>query len=265
MTVLVLVETVLLAVLTVLVAGLLRAHGTVLRRLHQLDGGAAASSGGARSFELLPLAGAGAPRSVGPTDGDGGTEPAHDVDGETPGGEVVTTRVVDVRHNTLLLFLSSGCSSCEVFWDELSRPVDVPAGTRLLVVAQDARDESLGALLELAPPGVDVVLSSQAWRDYDVPGSPHVVYVDGPAGRIRGEGTGQSLRQVTELVARSSDLRAAPANADVLAGGLAGGRRLTSTASSGEDAVDRELLAAGVTPGDPRLWQAGGSEATDVE
>ena len=51
MNVLILVETVLLAVLTVLVAGLLRAYGTVLRRLHELDTTAKAS----REFELLPV------------------------------------------------------------------------------------------------------------------------------------------------------------------------------------------------------------------
>ena len=50
---LVLVETVLLAVLTVLVAGLLRAHGTVLRRLHQLDGGVLVSEG-TPAFALHP-------------------------------------------------------------------------------------------------------------------------------------------------------------------------------------------------------------------
>jgi len=38
-TVVVILEAVLLAVLTVLVAGLLRAYANVLRRLHKLDGG----------------------------------------------------------------------------------------------------------------------------------------------------------------------------------------------------------------------------------
>ena len=43
MTALLIVETVILAVLCVLVAGLLRGYASVLRRLHQLDGGAAAA------------------------------------------------------------------------------------------------------------------------------------------------------------------------------------------------------------------------------
>ena len=53
------------------------------------------------------------------------------------------------------------------------------------MVPQSPAEESLSDLVAMAPEGVDVVLSSQAWRDYEVPGSPHVVFVDGPSGRIR--------------------------------------------------------------------------------
>src|SRR5947208_275599 len=51
--VLVILQGVLLVVLTVLVAGLLRAHGAVLRRLHQLDGGASFSPE-TRDFAVRP-------------------------------------------------------------------------------------------------------------------------------------------------------------------------------------------------------------------
>jgi hypothetical protein len=236
MTTLVLIETVLLAVLTVLVAGLLRAYGTVLRRLHELDGGAA----GARSFDLLPVT---ASRPAAPAE----FGPAHDVAGETLDGEVVSARLVGVEHDTLLLFLSSGCASCEPFWSELSGPgsISLPARTRLLVVPQSAADESTAELRAMAPAGVDVVLSSDAWRDYEVPGSPHVVYVDGASGRIRGEGTGQSLRQVAEMLARSIG------DASLLTGDPV---PKPSRDLEQESEVDRELLAAGILPGDPRLY-----------
>jgi hypothetical protein len=230
MTSLVLVETALLAVLTVLVAGLLRAYGTVLRRLHELDGG------GRRSFDLQPAA------AKRPEFG-----PAHDIAGETLAGEVVTARVADVEHDTLLLFLSSGCSSCARFWTELATPgaLLLPAGARLLVVPQSAADESPAELAALAPDGIDVILSSDAWRDYEVPGSPHVVYVDGRTGRVRGEGTGQSLHQVAELLARSTG------DASFVRGAA-----LPKSARDlqQEDVIDRELLAAGILPGDPRLF-----------
>ena len=260
MTVLVLVEAVLLAVLTVLVAGLLRAYGTVLQRLHQLDGGATPAGG--RQFDLLPLAtpmpaldgptaaaATPAPAQAGPEFGE-----AHDIAGETLDGQLVSARVADVEHDTLLLFLSSGCSSCEVFWTELAQPVPLPAGTRLLVVTQGAREESRADLTAMAPPGLDVILSSEAWRDYEVPGSPHVVFVDGRTNRIRGEGTGQSLRQVSELLARSTG----DAGFVGVTGGV--GRAVSGDVRKGgrdaeqEALVDRELLAAGIVPGDPRLY-----------
>jgi len=236
MTVLVLVETVLLAVLAVLVAGLLRAYGAVLRRLHTLDHGGSAAP---RQFDLLPEP------TVRPAETEFG--PAHDITGETLSGEVVSARLVGVEHDTLLLFLSSGCATCAAFWSDLGvrGAFQLPPATRLLVVPQSAADESPEDLAAVAPEGVDVILSSDAWRDYEVPGSPHVVFVDGRTGRIRGEGTGQSMRQVTELLARATG------NAGFLTGDSL---PKSSRDRQQELSVDRELLAAGILPGDPRLY-----------
>jgi hypothetical protein len=235
--VLVLGETVLLAVLTVLVAGLLRAHGTVLRRLHQLDGG----PGGHREPPVFAIQ----PAAPAPPRGEDAGAAAHDVSGETPTGEIVTARVVDVDHDTLLLFLSSGCETCRVFWQELTGPVPLPGGTRMLVVTQSADTESPAELARLAAPGVDVVLSSDAWRDYEVPGSPHAVFVEGRTGRVRGEGTGQSLQQVARLLAQSTGDAAFVATPSAAK---------PARDAEQEAAVDRALLAAGILPGDPRLY-----------
>jgi hypothetical protein len=242
MTVLVIVETVILALLTVLVAGLLRAYAGVLARLHRLDGGVDRQSG-PRPFTLVPVA-----PSIPPTPpaADTGFGPAHDIEGETLSGELVHARVVGVEHDTVLLFLSSGCTSCAAFWDELHAPVPLPPHARLLVVAQSASDESVALLAAVAPKGVDVVLSSQAWRDYEVPGAPHVVLVHGPNGRIRGEGTGQSLRQVAELLAR--------ATGDASFVAPVGPLPKSARDQRDEAEVDRALLTAGILPGDPRLY-----------
>lgn len=239
MTVLMVLETVLLVVLTVLVAGLLRAYATVLRRLHALDGGAA--EGGPQSFAIDPVA---VPASM-PAPRESWTS-GHDIAGTTVGGELVSTRVVGVEHDTVLLFLSSGCASCGVFWDELAHAAALPANTRLVVVAQGDEIESRAALAAVAPPHLDVLLSTDAWRDYEVPGSPHVVFVEGRTGRVRGEGTGQSWTQVVQMLAR--------ATGDVT---LLDGR--PRAAKPDRDAeveaqVDRELMAAGIMPGDPRLY-----------
>lgn len=219
MTVLVSLETVLLVVLTVLVAGLLRGYASVLRRLHELEPDPSGLSLGA-----APLAE--------PTPRSDWTE-AHDLTGETLRGELVATRVTGVEHDTVLLFLSSGCASCQVFWDELATAAPLPTGTRLVVVAQGDEADDRAVLERLAGPHLDVVRSSQAWRDYEVPGSPHVVFVDGRTGRVRGEGSGQSWTQVRQLLDR-----AAKPDRDAQV----------------ETEVDRELLAAGILPGDPRLY-----------
>ena len=120
MTVLVAVETLLLAVLTVLVAGLLRAYGAVLRRLDTLDH---AAGSGPRQFDLQPgsTAQAAPPSEFGP---------AHDVAGVTLSGEVVTTRVVGVEHDTLLLYSF-------MFGPEMERPC--PMCTSLLEAWTDPR------------------------------------------------------------------------------------------------------------------------------
>lgn len=239
----VVVEAVVLAALTVLVAGLLRAYADVLRRLRRLDPDAAATDPG--PFRVTP----GTPA---PSTGEADEWPeAHDLHGQSPAGELLALRTVGVGHDTALLFLSAGCATCATFWEELRRPLElrVPPGVRLVVVTRGADAEDPAEIAALAPPGIDVVRSTDAWADYGVPGSPYVVLVDGASGRVRGEGTGQSWRQVAELLARSTGLPA------LVTGG-------PDPAKPGPDArresdVDRELMAAGILPGDPRLYAPG--------
>jgi hypothetical protein len=117
------------------------------------------------------------------------------------------------------------------------------------VVTRDEPDEDRAAIAELAPPGVTVVMSSEAWEDHDVPGSPYVVHVDGAhrSGPRRGHG---------RLVARRPPAAAA-------GGRRARGRRAKAAADARRERdADRHLLAAGIAPGDPSLYQrADGSDA----
>lgn len=243
MTVLVVLNTVLLVVLAVLVAGLLRAYATVLQRLHRLDGGLHE----ARDFSVEAV-----PATVGDPQRRDEWATAHDVAGETVLGEVVASRVVGVEHDTVLVFLSSGCSSCQVFWDEfrhqgqLGGEIRLPALARLMIVTQGPEADSRAALVDVLSPGLDVVMSSRAWTDYEVPGSPYVVLVDGRTGRVRGEGTGQSWAQISELLARASG------DAAYLTGGPS--RQKPGADIEREVEADRELLAAGILPGDAQLY-----------
>jgi hypothetical protein len=253
MTALVVVEAVLLAVLTVLVAGLLRAYADVLRRLRALDGGGALDAAGHGAvgqdgpapFRVAP----GLPEPAASADGADWPE-AHDISGVGPDGAVIALRTVGVAHDTALLFLSSGCSSCATFWDELRRPLAVGPSVRVVVVTRGAEHEDTAEIAGLAPPGVDVVLSTQAWRDYGVPGSPYVVLVAGATGRVRGEGTGQSWQQVSALLSRADG---GAADRGAPAGRSHGGKPRADRER--ESDVDRELLAAGILPGDPSLYQ----------
>lgn len=238
MIVLVTVETVVLAILTVLVVGLLRGYATVLNRLHELDNGGPATPPPFRTVPDVPE-----PRNR--IEGREEWAPAHDIEGESLAGEIISARTVGVEHDTVIAFLSSGCEGCTGFWQELASEQSwtQPGGSRVLVVTKGPADESLDQLAALCPPGVDLVMSSAAWQDFDVPGSPYVVVVDGRTGRVKGEGSGMSFSQVGALIAAA----------------VGDSRPRTRTVKPAadrarEEDVDRALLAAGITPGDPSLY-----------
>jgi len=127
---------------------------------------------------------------------------AHDIVGVSPGGSPTKISVTGVRGLTLLAFLSSGCRTCETFWTAFAEPdLDLPdPRTRLVIVGQDAPVESETAFAELVPPGVKAVLSSAAWQDYDVPGSPYFALVDGTNNRLVGSGTAANWDQMRNML-----------------------------------------------------------------
>jgi hypothetical protein len=237
MTALVAVETVVLVLLTVVVTGLLRSHGEILRRLHAMGAGLDPDADPDEQPAVLR------PRGDLPRMGQG-LGPAADVAGVGLRDDAVTIPVVGVEHRTLVAFLSSSCLTCRGFWDALAdqRRLELPADVRVVVVTKDAAEESLHTLRELAAPDLAVVMSSATWEHYTVPGSPYFALVDGPQGRVVGEGTGQSWQQVQNLIAHASgDEQAA--------------RRPFNGAAATEARIDRELLLHGIRPGDPRLYR----------
>jgi hypothetical protein len=225
------VETVLLVILVVLVAGLLRSHAEILRRLGPGSDGAPAPQP-----DLAPRAPA---RPAG--------APAAPIAGLTPGDDAVALDLTVPGAPILLAFLSSGCSTCAGFWAGLHE-ARLPAGLQPVVVTRGADRERPARLRELAPPGVPVVMSSQAWEDYAVPGSPYFVLVDGA---IRGEGVATSWQALGSLVADAlHDSR--PAARDAGAGGSARDAGPGGTARALN--VERTLAAAGIGPDHPSLY-----------
>jgi hypothetical protein len=167
--------------------------------------------------------------------------PAPDIAGATPTGDALKLSLGE--RPTLLAFLSSGCTTCGRFWDGLARQ-RLPAGIRLVVVTRDPSRERPSRVRALAPAGVTVVMSSPAYEDYGVPGSPYFVLVDGA---VRGEGVATTWAGLESLLADAiEDLRGAAAGE---APGTAPGARA--------DRIEARLAAAGIAPGDPRLYPGG--------
>src|SRR5690348_17105718 len=101
MTALVACETLLLVLLVVLVAGLLRSHAEILRRL-----------GPPRDEQPEPLSSLPAPeRRAGPQ--------ARELAGRTLAGDGLKVAFGESSPPTLVAFLSSGCAACESLWGEL--------------------------------------------------------------------------------------------------------------------------------------------------
>lgn len=254
-------EGVAIALLAVLVLGLLRSHALILRALHELGAGlelekeAAVPADDRHDDAVGPVPVRIEPGVAAPSRPDSST--SHDVVGQDLEGR---TRVVEVASagspTTLLAFLTSGCSVCQTFWEELGPDTQTPGDARLVVVAKGTPDESLRSLARLARPGVPVVASSGAWTDYDIPGSPYFVLVEG--GVVTGEGSATSWPAVRDLLQQAVD-EAADARARAGRTGpgtLIGDRRGGDHQPGGRDdlgRIDGELLAAGIVPGHPSL------------
>jgi hypothetical protein len=237
MTLLVIAEGVVILLLGLLVAGLLRSHAEILRKLHEL--GAAVEEHPPTQPDLNFSPNVVSPRSE--------TTPGHDVGGVTPGGDAVAIAVSGARHRTLVAFLSSGCLTCAAFWeafaaDRLPGLDDV----RLVIVTKDDTEESPSRIRALAPAAHPVVMSNDAWSDYLVPGSPYFVLVDGPSNRVVGEGSASSWDQLSNLMTQAIADDATPSRSR--------SRRARSTAA--RDARDEaDLAAAGIGPGHPSLYE----------
>ena len=157
---------VVVALLVVLVTGLLRSHAQALRTL--LDRG--------RDRPAPP----------GSMEGAG----AGDVVGTTPAGGAVHVRIAGVPQPTLLLFLTSSCTTCRALWESLpgGAPRVLPADLRVVVVTKGAEADSSARLRRVAPAEVTVVMSTATWHTYGVATAPSFVLVDGASGRVVARG-----------------------------------------------------------------------------
>jgi hypothetical protein len=257
---LVVFEGLIILLLGLLVIALLRSHGEILRRLERIDPGGSSSGDGAgrgvvTDVELgspSPLAPATVPGVAPPRPGPADA-PAADVTGVRPNGATVVIGVVGAGHPTLLAFLTTGCATCAGFWDAFGAGAAsrLRGGTTLVAVTKGPEAESPAAVSRLAPPDITTVMSTSAWDTYGIPVSPYFVLVDGPSGRVIGEGAAATWEQMISLLERVWDDAGWVMSPTGPAGGgtLSPGRRRQR-----ESLVDADLLAAGIFPGHPSLY-----------
>lgn len=223
MTALVIIEGVVIVLLVLLMAGLLRSHAEILRRLHALDGGEpeGARTGG---LQISRRDVAGSPAAI---------------TGTSPDGSTASFALRDSRGLVLLAFLSSGCTTCRPFWEAFDVGAEMPGpDVRPVIVTRGPTEESPAKITELAPGGVPTVMTSEAWDDFKIPVSPYFVLVEAENGAVVGEGAAASWSHVRDL------LSAAMADA-----GHGASTRERSTRT------EERLSSAGIEPGDASLYR----------
>ncbi|MEE8376430.1 MAG: hypothetical protein V3S26_08940 [Acidimicrobiia bacterium] len=225
MTAVVIIEGLVILLLLILVAGLLRSHAEILRQLHRLG----VPDDGVDTSQSTRL------RTTGFE-----TAPAAKIVGIDPSGASRSVSLDHGRGETLLAFLSTGCTSCRTFWEALDAPVDMPTpDTRPVIVTKGTSAESPKKVAELAPTQVPVIMSDDAWDTFKVPLTPYFMLVDGD-GRVIGEGSASNWQHLIDLLSQSLDDSSKPMHLDT---------------DERERFTDERLFRSGVNPGDPTLYE----------
>lgn len=224
---------VVVALLGMLVIGLLRSHADILRRLESLGAGLEGEhSHGSQQLALTRRR----------------SQPVSDrsVSGVTPDGEPLVISLAASPDPTLIAFLSTTCSSCTPFWEGLAySPMHFGGHPhRVLIVTLGESEESPTRAQSMARGSADVVMSSQAWSEFEVPGAPYFVLVEGDTGQVVGEGSATTYQALEEFLRDSTNDRLWDARS---------GSSPDSTAEE-ESRIDADLREAGIRPNDPRLY-----------
>lgn len=228
---LVIIEGVVILLLTVLVAGLLRSHADILRTLDRL---------GAGEDSPAPVRGRVAP---GPTRRSTDTVPTDAITGVTLDGQSRSIALTGTRGYVLAAFLSSGCSTCRPFWSSFDRELDLPhPDIRAVIVTKGSGEESMSELKTLAPRDLPVVMSSETWDAFRVPGTPYFQLIDAVDGAVLGEGSAADWGRLLEMIRQAIGDEQAPS-----------GLRRNTTERLVDS--DEELRRAGIAPGDEALYR----------
>jgi hypothetical protein len=137
-----------------------------------------------------------------PTYTDHPTTTPHDIVGVTPDGLPCRIHVVGAAAPVLLLFLSAACLGCRDLWEGLHElHAGLAGAARLVVVTRGPGEESPEAIWALAgdapeSEGIDLVMSTDAYRDYRVGGPPFLTVA--AADSVRTESVAWGLEQTLQ-------------------------------------------------------------------
>jgi hypothetical protein len=128
--------------------------------------------------------------------------PAVDISGVTPEGASVEVELDARQRPVLLVFLSTRCDGCDLFWNGVrnSPPTEVDV---VVVTKGPGVVSSVEVGAHAAGTQASVVLSDEAWVDYRVTGYPFLVVVDPATRTILGESVGFGWSDVGALIERA--------------------------------------------------------------
>lgn len=174
--------------------------------------------------------------------------------GVSPEGDPIVMSL-DIGSDPLLVaFLSTTCSSCQEFWETIDSEELRFHGTkyRAAVVTLGPNEESPTRAASLRSGTADVVMSSEAWALFEVPGAPYFALYDPTTSSVIGEGSATDMMALNTFLSDAAGDRTWDQ-----------ARGTDRSDSDREKMIDEELRRAGITPGDPRLHHDPGSEVPD--
>jgi hypothetical protein len=129
--------------------------------------------------------------------------PTDRISGHAPGGEPVEV-TLRTAGRVLLCFLATRCDGCDSFWQGLSdgESEPVPADVSCVIITKSAPEADLVEVQRLSR-GIDrwpVVMTSEAWHQFEVLSYPFFVLVEGASCDVVGETVGFGWSDVRTMV-----------------------------------------------------------------
>jgi len=122
----------------------------------------------------------------------------------SPEGRRLEVRLADCGPLVLLAFLTTHCDGCDEFWSGTGDPVvgTLPTSVSTVVVTKgpETVDPDEVARVASGRGDVPVIMSDEAWADYQVMGYPFFVLVDATDRCVVGETVGFGWADIADMI-----------------------------------------------------------------